>query len=541
MVFGIQMGRSVAGLEASENVTQWRRARLMLRVARFSPLMWNAAARHEAKIDHVLSSAYLTSTIDGTTVDPVEHLRFLENRAAHPQWRRTLLETHLRYGQAEEVLSSVSSDGDAPMAVAAALMVGDREALTTWLPLAGDSATDALRLVAGLPLPEPTSEDAMARFLHAESLRWEGDLSGAADRLRPLLDEDTALAAMAHTAWMLATPDAQMPPAQTTPAWMGSWLLATARANTPEAAEAASDGAIRCATDQLPGLLTPYMVLGAPHLPHPDLFDGAVKVVTGEARTRLLLLQARAALQGLDISQAQRALKAAAAGPMPPELDEERLMLRVMSRELAADLPGALRYAQEGDATSRAAGKMHFKYLQARLLLQGAQGDTERMTVLQLLDSLNHYPLTPALQVQRAELLGLAIQQSGEHAPFQLAGDEAPAELYIDDALFRLRFARYVDHLSQKLSPSAALAMLRYWRAACQRGEFPINTRVGDAVSPHSALVRAHLQFARQRLHDGDNSGWKHFTVVRELVSEEPFRALLPLSRVTLSEERSGS
>ena len=265
------------------------------------------------------------------------------------------------------------------------------------------------------------------------------------------------------------------------------------------------------------------------------------EVTTGEARTRLLLLQARAALQGLDISRAQRALKEASATPLPAELDGERLMLRVLARELAADLPGALRYAQEGDAIPRAAIKMHFKYLQARLLLQGAQGDAERTTALQLLDSLANYPLTPALQVQREELLGLAIQQTGEQEPFQLAGEEAPAELYIDDAIFRLRFARYVDHLSQELTPSAALAMLRYWRAASQRGEFLINTRLGEAVSPHSALVRAHLQFARQRLHDGDNRGWKQFTVVRGLVSEEPFRALLPLSSVTLSEGLSGS
>lgn len=541
LVFGIWMGRSIAALEASEQVTQWRRARLALRAARFSPLMWQAADRNEALIDRTLSSAYLKGTIEGTTSEPTEHLRFLENRSSSPQWRRELLETRLRYGLAEEVLSVASSAQDAPVAVAAALILGDREALTTWLPRAGEDASDALRLVAGLPLPEPTVDEPLAHFLYAESLRRSGDLSGAAARLRPLMDGDTDIAAMAHAAWMLATPAAQTPPSKTTPAWMGSWLLAAARAEAPEAAQAATAGALRCAADQLPGLLTPYMVLRAPYLPHPDLFDGPLERASGEDRARLLLLQARAALQGLDISRAQQALKVATEHPMPPELDGERLMLRVLARELAADLPGALRYAQEGEAIPRAAIKMHFKHLQARLLLQGAQGDAERTAALQLLDSLANYPLTPALRDQRNELLGLAIQQTGEQEPFQLAGEEMPADLYIDDAVFRLCFARYVDHLSHELDPSAALAMLRYWRAASQRGEFLIGTRLGDAVSPHSALVRAHLQFARQRLHDGDNRGWKHFTMVRELVSSEPFRALLPLSSVALSDAPSGS
>lgn len=533
LLTGSALGASAAALEGDDQISRWRDARLALRISRLSPLFWSAAAAREDSLDHRLSSAYFVGAIDGTSAEPDEHLRFLQSRAAAPRWRAEWLATRIRYGQTDDVLSA-ARDSDADIAVAAALAAGDRAALSRWLPLASE-APDALRLIAGQPVAAPTTDDPLAGFLYAESLRRQGDASTAAPLLDALRTADAPIGGLAHAAWMLALPDQTTPPASADDiSLMAGWLLAAGRAPSSEAAQAAIDGALRCAEGALPSDVLTYRFLGAPYLPHPAHFDGAIAAASGEARHRLLLLQARAALQGLEIARAQSALKALPAEPLSEDLEAERLMLRVVARELAADLPGAQKYALQGEDIPRAAHKMVFKLQRARLLLAGAQGEEERNTALGILDGLGNYPLTPELRAERDALLGLTIQQTGEQEPFTLGGVPAPADLYVDDAAFRLWFARYVDRIASTPQPTAALAALRYWRAANQRGEFLIEARLGDTVSPHSALIRAHLQFARRRLLDGDSDGWSHFTDVRALVADEPFRALLPHTAMPL-------
>ncbi|MFT4975824.1 MAG: hypothetical protein ACI8S6_001717 [Myxococcota bacterium] len=534
LLLGISLGQSARDLEGADQISRWRDARTALRIARFSPLMWSAATAQEDALDHMLSSAYLIGAVDGTADEPEAHLRFLEARAAQASWRAELLVTRLRYGEVDAVLSAVKSDDDAMVAVAAALAAGDREALVRWLPRA-TGAPDALRLIAGLPV-EAVDDAPLSRFLAAESLRRTGDLAAAAPLLDALRGETAPVGGLAHTAWMLAQPAVTEPPAASdAPGWMGGWLLAAARAPDPDTAEQAVAGALRCVEGQLPELVLPYAMLSAPWLPHPDLFDGAIAAVSGEAQQRLRLLQARAALQGMELARAQATLKGLGEAPLQAGLDSEALLLRVATRELAADLPGAMKYALLGEAMPLAADKMRFKLLRARLLLTGAQGEVERAEALSLLDNLRNYPLSPTLEAERTALLGLAVQQTGEPEPFSLAGVDAPGTLYIDDAAFRLWFARYVDEIAREPQPSAALAALRYWRAANQRGELLIEARLGPSTSPRAELVRAHLQFARRRLLDGDSGGWSHFTAVRALVADEPLRALLEHAAVPLA------
>lgn len=532
---GNQLGKSVSSLEGDEQVERWRQARLALRISRLSPLLWSAAMQREEDLDRLLSDAYLQGTIDGTMLEPEQHLQFLENRATAPYWRQELLTARLRYGQNEAVLSDANSRADAAIATAAAMAVGDREALQFWLDNAGDSVPNALRLMAGVALTEPTSQTPLERFLYAESLRRNGETQAAVDILDTLRSGDDDIAAMAHSAWLLAQPSVHAPPTAHSIEWMGGWLLSAGRAPSPEQAQTDIAGALSCAADAIPDVITPYIIMDAPYLPHPDHFDEAITMANGADKDQLLLLQAWAALQGLEIARAQKALSAMrSAEQLSVEDNGQRLMLRVLARELSADLSGALRYAEEGEALPTAAMKMRFKFFRARLLLQGAQGDEERSAALALLDALVNYPLTDMLRTTRAELLGLAVQQTGEQQAFEMVGMEAPPALYIDDAVFRLWFVQYVDVIASQSHPSAALATLRYWRAANQRGEFLIAALIGDQVSPRSALVRAHLQFARRRLLDGDNGGWAQFVSVRDLIANEPFRALLPHSSVMI-------
>ena len=533
LVVGQQLSGSVSALEGSEQLSRWRQARMALRVARLSPLMWSAAAARETALDQALSTSYLLGTIDGSITEPDEHTRFLESRASQPQWRSALLVAQLRYGDAESVLASAEVDADAPLAVAAALMQGDTDALAAWLPRA-PGAPDALRLLAGQPVGAPASDAPMARFLHAESLRRQGATDEAVPLLDALRQGEAPVAGLAQAAWMLAQPTATSAPrGDSDPSWMAGWLLAAARAPTPEDAASAAEAALRCVDGALPSVVLTYQLLAPPFLPHPDHFDGAITAVGEPLRTSLRLAQARAALQGFEIARAQAALKAIGE-PGDEALRAEVLMLRVAARELAADIPGALRYAEQGEALPSTADKMRFKLLRARLLLTGAQGNTERSEALTLLDRLRNYPLPPELEAERGALVGLTIQQTGEQEPFTLAGLDAPGDLYIDDATFRRWFVRYVDRVSSAPRPSAVLAALRYWRAANQRGGFLIAAQVGEAVSPRSALVRAHLQFARQRILDGDSSGWRRFTDARALVADEPFRDIVPLATIPL-------
>ncbi|MFT5680053.1 MAG: hypothetical protein ACI8RZ_000958 [Myxococcota bacterium] len=514
--------------ESTAIVDDWRGARLAYRVSRLSPFFWGVAAEREDAVDRALSGVYLRQVIDGTIAEHSAHLDFLDNRSSEVGWRAPMLETMLRYGDAEGVLEAAWGNDEACVATAAALSTGSRPALVQWLPRCAD-APAVLYLLADLPDQVPAGTDPLTRFIEAEGHRRAGDGPAAQALLAGLLD-DPDVGPWATESFILTLPD-EIPAALSQsptddPRFIGAWLAAAAlTARSGGDPTAAIDRALTL-SEALPDLVIAYRFLAAPFLPHPARFEPLLSVTDPERQARLRLLQARAALQGMDIAGAQSALKPIRDLPVSEAIHAERLMLRVLTRELSGDLEGARKYAEEGLSLDKA----QFKLIKARLMLLGG----ERQEPQDLLDNLGHYSLTPDQEAQRIEALQLARRLNGAREGFTLAGRVADENIFQEDAVFRTWF---VDYLAQTVAspsptPSLAIPMLRYWRGANKHGDFLISIRIDDALCVQGEVVRAHLGFLRGQLTDGDGSGWSDFSAARVWGMEEPFRFLLPHAQV---------
>jgi hypothetical protein len=526
LAVGDALSEPLTAGQSEASIKDWRSARLAYRVSRLSPFFWTTAAEREDAVDRALSAVYLHQVVDGTIAEHGAHLDFLDNRSQEAGWRAPLLETMLRYGDAAGVLEEAWGSDEACVATAAALSTGSQEALREWLPRC-EGAPAVLWLLADLHDRVPAGTDPRTTFIEAEGRRRTGDAEGARALLAGLL-ADPEVAPWATEATILTLSDpAEIPASLRTapddPRWIGAWLAAAAlQAQTghPDASLDAIDRGLALAGG-LPDLVIAYRFLAAPILPHPARFEPLLSTPDPERQSRLRLLQARAALQGMDIAKAQSALKPIRELAVSDAVHAERLMLRVLSRELSGDLEGARKYAEEGLALDKA----RFKLILARLMLL----DGGREEPLALLDNLGHYPLSEDMEAQRQEALQLARRLNGARSGFTLAGHTADENVFQQDDVFRVWFADYLADAvaSPSPTPSLAIPMLRYWRGANKHGDFLLNIRLDEALSVQGEVVRAHLIFLRGQLTDGDGSGWAAFSAAREWSMKEPFRFLL--------------
>lgn len=518
--------------ESTAVVEDWRGARLAYRVGRISPFFWGAAAEREDTVDRALSEVYLRQVVEGTIAEHSAHLNFLDNRSQEVGWRAPMLETMLRYGDAAGVLEEAWGAREACVATAAALSTGSRASLVEWLPRCED-APSVLYLLADLPDQIPAGSSPLTTFIEAEGLRRSGAAGPAAAMLRGLL-HDPEVGPWAVEATILTLSDPQEIPTalaespEEDPRWIGAWLAAATllkRSERPDESAVAVSRALALSA-ALPDLVIAYRFLSAPYLPHPARFEPLLSDPDPERQARLRTLQARAALQGMDIAAAQSALKPIRDLPVSDAVQAERLMLRVLARELSGDLEGARRYAEEGLSLDKA----RFKLIQARLMLLA--GDREEP--LALLDNLGHYNLSEDMEAQRQEAIQLARRLNGAREGFTLAGRAADENIFQQDTVFRTWFAEYLAGAvaSPQPTPSLALPMMRYWRGANKHGDFLISIRLDASLSVEGEVVRAHLGFLRGQLTDGDSAGWSDFSAARIWGMEEPFRFLLPHAQV---------
>lgn len=475
----------------------WRHSKLAYRIAMFSPFFWDTAEEQAHQSDMLLSENFFQEVLRGErdAIVPKDHLDFLENRPATQTWKEIRLHTLMSYGQFSEILTLAktmeTTQNTVRIASHASFYLGDVEQLAYWC----DQWEKCPR---GWKNPS---------YFSAEIEDWSTEFSSQEEALKPAFIEHLLTQE-------IVSPNDVMEiilKHQEYPEWLCTDLAYLEHIED----KARLETLIQNAWEQ-----TKYLSIG--NLPnqtlcHPDRFEALEDDLTEESpfHNQLKLLTAHAHITQFNISSAQKKLKEIPAPESLP-LQEQVIFwhLKILARESAGDASGMEKYASKGVPLDKAL--FNIELAKAKFYQQS------KTSVLQLLSSLNGYPINPALEQEYKDMFSFAKRLNGSSSKTQIGSQELEYNFMDNDGDFREWLVHYISGtIDSSQHDDLGVILLRFWRGEDKHGDQLLNTHLETTTSFNSVLQTNHQRLLHASLRNDSSlssTTWKSFSQSRNIL-----------------------